>query len=186
MKTEQEIIDFLENAVGLDIKDEIPELFFPFDNKAWAQLYLKSGVSACAIFASAYLRELGLTDPELMKPYQKQIGMAVSNVVAVGRRHNALVSKSDLLAYPNPGDIVVIGTNGNEHVLCCVSSEASTGLLISSDSGQASANTMAIRHRMMVLYNGLAYLVDPVTPYKNNTPNGRVISFRLDINKINL
>ncbi len=186
MKTEQEIIDFLENAVTLSIKDEIPELFFPFDDKNWGALYLKGGASACGIFAASFLRFLGLTDPELMKPYQKQIGMAVSNVVTIGRRHNALVSKSDLLAYPNPGDIVVIGTNGNEHVLCCVKSEASTGLLISSDSGQATANTMALRSRMMIFWNGLAYLVDPTTPYKNNIPNGRVISYRLDIDKINL
>ena len=182
MKSESEIIEFLEKNIHLT-RDELVELFFPFDDKKWAKSYLDSGASCCAIYAAAYLRWLGLSDKELVKPYSKQIGMAVSNIVTVGRRHNAWETGGDLLSFPKIGDVVLIGQNGNEHILCVLGSD-SQSLLISSDSGQASANTMARRERMMVIWNGLAYLVDPVTPYKNGIPNGRNISGKLNFSKL--
>lgn len=183
MKSESEIIEFLEANIKLT-RDEVADLLLEFDNQKWAREYMKSA-SGCALYAGAYLRWLGMTDKELITPYAKQIGRAVSNIVTIGRRHNAWETGKDLLSFPEIGDIIMIGQNGNEHILvvCGVSNDS---LVISSDSGQATSNTMARRERMMVTYNNLTYLVDPAKPWNGTIPAGRVISGKLNIKKLPL
>ena len=185
MKTEQEIIDFLESILPLT-REEVTELIFPHDTVAWRTAYIKSNVSTCALVSMAYLRFLGFSAPELDKPYQKQIGMAISNIVTIGRREKAWLTGKDLLSFPEIGDIVLIGTNGNEHVLNVTGVSDGNSLLLSTDGGQSNLSTVAHRERMMITYNGLAYLVDPITPYKNSIPNGRVISGIFRVNKLSI
>lgn len=115
---------------------EITEILFPNDSSYWKTSYMKSNVSTCALVAMAYLRELGFTDDELVKPYQKQIGMAVSNVVAVSKRHNGWISRGENLSvFPNVGDIILLGYGQSEHVLTVVGSNPNTGAVISIDGG---------------------------------------------------
>ena len=183
MKSESDAVEFLNSLLPLD-RSEVTDFIFPFDTPAWRKEYMKSNVSTCAITSMAYFRFLGLTDPELVKPYQKQMGMAVANIVTVSRRHKAWLTGSDLLSFPEVGDIVLIGSGGSEHVTNIVSIDAATGILGGVDGGQSNSSTIAFRERIMVTWNGLGYLVDPTTPYKNNVPNGRVISGRFSFKKL--
>lgn len=183
MKSESDAVEFLNSLLPLD-RSEVTDLIFPFDTPAWRKEYMKSNVSTCAITSMAYFRFLGLTDPELVKPYQKQMGMAVANIVTVSRRHKAWLTGSDLLSFPEVGDIVLIGSGPTEHVLNVLGATDGTSLVSSLDGGQGNSSTIAYRERMLVIWNGLAYLVDPITPYKNNIPNGRVIQGRMSFKKL--
>lgn len=183
MKSESEVVEFLNSLLPLD-RSQVTEFLFPFDTAAWRKEYMKSNVSTCALTSMAYFRFLGLTDPELVKPYQKQMGMAVANVVTVSRRHKAWLTGSDLLSFPEIGDIVLIGSGPTEHVLNVLGATDGTSLVSSLDGGQGNPSTIAHRERMMVFWNGLAYLVDPTTPYKNGVPAGRPIMGRMSFKKL--
>lgn len=76
--------------------------------------------ASCGLAARAYLRELGLRDPELMSPYKT--GMAIQDVKDIGLRHgslnynkgNPLTGKLNL----KEGDILYVnGPGGYQHTV---------------------------------------------------------------------
>ena len=170
-KSTEEIIDFLETAKN-SYGDDIAKILFPHDDIKWSRLAAKQ-MSTCALLSQSLLRFLGVSEPELNVPYQQRVGLAVSDIITVARRLNIWETKDELAKFPVVGDIILIGTHGNEHYLN-VTGSTNNSLVISIDAGQASQNKVAERNRMMVLFQNNSYLVDPDVPYQmSGAPNGR-------------
>lgn len=74
--------------------------------------------SSCGLFARALWRLAGCSHPILARPYRVQ--HAVSDVIDIARDLGALHTPDEPLE-PGPGDVVIVGAAGHEHVLVATS-----------------------------------------------------------------
>lgn len=74
--------------------------------------------SSCGLFARAVWRLAGCAHPILARPYR--VGHAVSDVIEIARDAGAWHEPDEPLE-PGPGDVVVVGDPGHEHVLVVAS-----------------------------------------------------------------
>ena len=74
--------------------------------------------SSCGLFARAVWRLAGCAHPILAAPYR--IGRAVSDVIEIARDAGAWHEPDEPLE-PGPGDVVIVGDPGHEHVLIATS-----------------------------------------------------------------
>ena len=88
-----------------------------------APVRLQSGAvlrpwSSCALLVRAVWRLAGCAHPILAAPYR--IGRAVSDVIEIARDAGAWHEPDEPLE-PGPGDVVIVGDPGHEHVLIATS-----------------------------------------------------------------
>lgn len=82
------------------------ELIAPIESKAMQDSMVR--MSTCALVVRGLLRCYGLDDAELWQPYR--IGHAVSDVVAIAKRHNAWRGPDSVFGV---GDVVLVGSSSN-------------------------------------------------------------------------
>lgn len=116
----QRIADKVDGLDSADTNHAEYEAFcFPYDKAAWAAIAADQ-LSSCAVFGLAVADCLGVDAPKSDKPYAPQLGLAVANVVTMGRQQNAWVDCTVAGAeMPSGPFIALVGNNageGYEHV----------------------------------------------------------------------
>lgn len=117
-------------------------LLFPHDAERERRAFASS-MSSCGLFGMSCLREAGVRHESLERPYARQIGRAVTNLVVIGKERSAWTdARRAGDAEPRPGDMVLVGSSvepaawgGGEHVLVVVARRGAE--LVSVDGGQA-------------------------------------------------
>lgn len=118
------------------------DLLFPHDAERERRAFASS-MSSCGLFGMSCLREAGVRHATLERPYARQIGRAVTNLVVIGKERAAWTDARQAgPAEPQPGDMVLVGSSvepaawgGGEHVLVVVARRGAE--VVSVDGGQA-------------------------------------------------
>lgn len=114
MLTLDTLDDYLATLDGLRYPDpRYITLLMPAPLEPAANRAALAGQSSCALLARAIWRELGCAHPILAAPYR--IGHAVSDVVQIALDAGAWHEPEDD-GYPGPGDVLLVGDPGHEHV----------------------------------------------------------------------
>lgn len=146
--TRDDVVSLASSFVGLRWPDPsyvellMPRALEPQANRAALVLQ-----SSCALLVRALWRQLGCAHPILASPYR--VGHAVSDVVAIASAAHAWHGTDGT---PGPGDVVLVGEVGHEHVYVVTSLEATHGdgmHVCSVDGGQGPHST-AIEARRRV------------------------------------
>ncbi len=154
----------LSHYVGKGWQDpEYRALLFHSDSEA-AALQMAKVMSGCALTWRGVAVAEGSTEPEFLAPYATRIGLAVSDILRVAMRRGAWVKAANG-ALPLPGDAVLIGANGLEHILTPTHlEEVRPGVwrLDSYDGGQVNLKGQCIlaRTRWLQWENGTLWTYD--------------------------
>lgn len=105
---------------GKPVADRYKDFLFPQGlDDAWRADPNWGKTASCALTARAYLRTLGVQDPELTNPYQN--GMAIEDLRNIGRRHGSITeNEGKPVSGPinlKPGDIVFANKGSSQHTV---------------------------------------------------------------------
>lgn len=125
MPTRDDVVAFVAPLAGLRWPSpQYIELLMPAAIEPEANRQALSGQSSCALLARAVWRELGCAHPLLRQPYR--IGHAVGDVVQVATDLGAWHAPGDGET-PSPGDVLLVGDVGHEHVAVLTALDATHG-----------------------------------------------------------
>lgn len=131
------------------------ELMFPHDRPAWRERAADEMYS-CALRYLAVMRALGLRHRVLAEPYERRVGLAMSDVEAVARAHDALVIGEAVASYvPQAGDAMLAGSGNALHCSCIVAVTDGWDLECV-DGGQGTRGDMAVEPSHYELQQGIS------------------------------
>jgi len=174
--------EWITTVKGIDINDRIKrgllgilahvgetcgqgaqQYLYPNDTPA-NQAQLCATQSTCGLACESVLRDYGITDPSLSKPYAERIGTAVSNQRKIAEKWGAWVT-ADGSNVPNAGDMFQL--DGIVHVGTVlggmIPDGQAEGNLASVDGGQTIGTVqpqILIKNRRMIYEGNQLFLLD--------------------------
>lgn len=151
--------------VGLHGDDpRLASLLYPYRPLAQAIADLRwtdahgNRVSNCGIYGIAYVRARGVRHPAVVRDYRN--GEAPIVLPQIARDLGALATGEELLAYPDPGDVLWVDEPW--HVVCVTGSDGPSGNLLAVEGGGGDDRSWIKAHAHPVTArDGKLWLSDP-------------------------